>query len=169
MKRVIPGAVAAALLLGACSSDMSDLERDVAAIKARKSTRIPPIPQPKQFESFAYIPGDRRDPFIEVLPADRVASIAAGPRPDLNRNREPLEEFPLDSLRMMGTITTPVGVFALVRAPDNVIHRVTVRHYLGQNFGQIVAISATQVSLLELVQDGFGGWTQRNAILALTE
>jgi type IV pilus assembly protein PilP len=158
----------AALMLAGCSDDMSDLRRDVAAIKARKSTQIPPIPQPKQFEPFAYVPGERRDPFVETKPADRGVA-QGGPSPDLNRNREPLEEFPLDALRMMGTISTPQGVFALVRAPDNVIHRVTLKNYMGQNYGQIVAISATEVSLQELVQDGFGGWTQRAASLALAQ
>jgi type IV pilus assembly protein PilP len=158
----------AALLLAGCSDDMSDLRRDVAAIKARKSTKIPPIPQPKQFEPFAYVPAERRDPFVETKPSDRGVA-QGGPSPDLNRNREPLEEFPLDALRMMGTISTPQGVFALVRAPDNVIHRVTLKNYMGQNYGQIVSISATEVSLQELVQDGFGGWTQRAASLALAQ
>ncbi|MEC9364294.1 MAG: pilus assembly protein PilP [Pseudomonadota bacterium] len=158
----------AALLLGACSNDMSDLQRNVAAIKARTSTKIPPIPQPKQFEPFTYVPGDRRDPFVEVLTPSRGVNTA-GPRPDLNRNREPLEEFPLDALRMMGTVTTPQGMFALIRAPDNVIHRVTLKNYMGQNYGQIVSITPTEVSLQELVEDGFGGWTQRTASVALTE
>lgn len=168
MRRAVVALAGATLLLGACSDDMSDLQRDVAEIKARTSTRIPPIPQPKQFEPFAYVPGDRRDPFVEIIAPSRSAN-AAGPRPDLNRNREPLEEYPLDALRMMGTISTSRGVFALIKAPDNVIHRVTLKHYMGQNFGQIVAISPTEVSLLELVEDGFGGWTQRAASVALTE
>lgn len=157
-----------AMSLAGCSDDMSDLQREVAAIKARKSTRIPPIPQPRQFEPFVYVPADRRDPFVETRPADRAVAVT-GPSPDLSRNREPLEEFPLDALRMLGTISTAQGIFALVRAPDNVIHRVTLKNYMGQNFGQIVAISAAGVSLQELVQDGFGGWTQRSASLALTE
>ncbi|WP_370153103.1 MULTISPECIES: pilus assembly protein PilP [Pseudomonadota] len=168
MRRTLLSLSAAAMLLGACSDDMSDLQRDVAAIKARTSTKIPPIPQPKQFDPFTYVPGDRRDPFVEVLAPNRAASIA-GPRPDLNRNREPLEEFPLDALRMMGTISTTRGVFALIKAPDNVIHRVTLKNYMGQNYGQIVAITPTEVSLQELVEDGFGGWTQRTASVALTE
>ncbi|MEQ1440525.1 pilus assembly protein PilP [Fontimonas sp. SYSU GA230001] len=159
---------ATALLLAGCSGDMSDLEQYVAEVKARKSTKIEPIPQIKQYEAFAYVPGGRRDPFIEVRPAERETA-ASGPKPDLNRNREPLEEFPLDALRMLGTISTPEGVFALIRAPDNVIHRVTLKNYMGQNYGQIVAISGTEVRLQELVPDGFGGWTQRGAILALSD
>lgn len=167
MKRILLPLAGASLLLGACSDDMSDLQRDVAAIKARTSTKIPPIPQPKQFESFAYVPDGRRDPFVAVVQPSRTATT--GPRPDMNRNREPLEEFPLDALRMMGTISTPKGVFALIKAPDNVIHRVALKNYMGQNYGQIVSITPTEVTLQELIEDGFGGWTQRTASVALTE
>src|SRR5690606_33898613 len=127
-----------------------------------------PIPQPKQFESFAYVPDGRRDPFVALIEPSRQAS-AAGPRPDMNLNREPLEEFPLDALRMMGTISTPQGVFALIKAPDNVIHRVALKNYMGQNYGQIVSITPTEVTLQELIEDGFGGWTPRTASVALTE
>ncbi|MES0874846.1 pilus assembly protein PilP [Sinimarinibacterium thermocellulolyticum] len=167
MKRIVPTLLTTTLALGACSDDMSDLRREVAAIKARTSTNIPPIPQPKQFESFAYVPDGRRDPFVAVVETSRQA--VSGPRPDMNRNREPLEEFPLDALRMMGTISTPKGVFALIKAPDEVIHRVTVKNYMGQNYGQIVSITPTEVTLLELIEDGFGGWTQRTAVVALSE
>ncbi len=165
------GLIAAiALSLTACGADMSDLERYVAEVKARKSKAIDPIPQPKQFESFTYDPGERRDPFVELIneqPAS--AAISSGPRPDLNRNREALEEFPLDALRMAGTITSPNGMFALVRAPDGVIHRITRKNHMGQNYGEVVAISESEISLLELVPDGFGGWTQRPASLTLSE
>ncbi len=154
------------LTLAGCGSRMSDLEQYVAEIKSRTSTAIPPIPQLKQFESFLYVPGDRRDPFVEPRPE---ATVSTGPRPDMNRNREPLEEFPLDGLRMSGTIQTAGGLFALIRAPDGVVHRVTTRNYLGQNFGQIVAITSSEIKLQELVPDGFGGWAQRDASLALSD
>ncbi len=159
--------VASAVLAAGCGGDMSDLEAYVAEVKARQSTSIEPIPQMKQYEAFAYEPGDRRDPFTKAG-QPQTASVA-GPKPDLNRNREPLEEFPLDALRMVGTISTPGGVFALVKAPDNVVHRVTTKNHMGQNYGQIVGISESEVSLMELVPDGFGGWVQRPASLALAQ
>ncbi len=158
---------ALALMLAGCGSGMSDLERYAAEVKSRKSSSIPPIPQLKQFESFSYIPGDRRDPFVEPQPEATVSAV--GPRPDMSRNREPLEEFPLDGLRMSGTIQTAGGLFALIKAPDGVIHRVTTRNYMGQNFGQIVAITSSEIKLQELVPDGFGGWAQRDASLALSD
>ena len=158
--------IATAALTSACGSDMSDLETYVAEVKARTSTAIEPIPQLKQYEAFTFEPDDRRDPFTQV---QQVSSNVAGPRPDLNRNREPLEEYTLDALRMVGTINTPAGTFALVKDPDNVVHRVTIKNHMGQNYGEIVGISETEVSLLELVPDGFGSWVQRPASLALAQ
>src|SRR3546814_16618028 len=92
---------------------------------------------------------DRRDPFVLVEPRNEQAN-PNGPRPDLRRNREALEEYPLDALRMVGTITTPAGTFALVKAPDGVVHRVAVHAHMGQNYGEVVRISESEVSLLEL-------------------
>ena len=164
-------AAALPLMLAACSVGMSDLEDFVAQEKAKKSTRIEPIPQIKQYEAFAYAGGDRRDPFVPS--ADRHADASAGAnsglRPDLHRNREPLEEFPLDGLRMLGIIQANGQTFALVKAPDNVIHRVTRGDHMGQNYGAITQINDSEIKLAEIVPDGFGGWMQRLASLALAQ
>lgn len=167
IRGIIPivGLVAAGLLSG-CGKGTDDLEAWVAELKAQKAPPIEPIPQMKQYEIFAYNGLGRRDPFSAPLPSKGPGS---GPQPDLNRNKEPLEEFPLDALRMVGTINSKGVVYALVRAPDNVVHRVTVKNHLGQNYGEIVKIEESGISLLELVPDGFGGWVQRPATLALTE
>jgi len=154
------------LLLAACGKGMGDLEAWVTEVKARKPAPIEPLPQMKQYEAFAYVPAERRDPFSSLQPQKQAGN---GPRPDLNRNKEPLEEFPLDALRMVGTINAAGKTFALVKAPDGVVHRITLKNHLGQNYGEITAISEAEISLLELVPDGFGGWTQRQASLALTE
>lgn len=155
--------IAGAVLCGttACTSDMDELQQYVAQIKARKSTQIEPIPQIKQYEAFTYVAANRRDPF---LPSPEASNN--GLHPDTNRNREPLEEFPLDSLRMVGVIDYNKVLYALVKAPDNVIHRVTVGNYMGQNFGKIVKISETETDLDEIVPDGFGGFKEQPATLA---
>lgn len=162
-----PAGLVLALLLAGCGRGMGDLEEWVAEVKARKSTAIEPIPQMKQFEPFAYEAGDRRDPFEAAQAQDNTASD--GPMPDQNRNREPLEEFPLDSLRMLGVISSAGRTYAMVKAPDGVVHRVTLKDHLGQNYGEITGITETEVSLLEWVPDGFGGWIQRPATLALQQ
>lgn len=158
------------LLLTGCDSGMQDLEQRVTEVKSRKSQEIEPIPQVKSYEAVSYLPEERRDPFIpEQQEVDETEIAAGGPGPDLNRNREPLEEFPLDGLRMAGTIQAGGSTFALLRAPDGVIHRVTVGNYAGQNFGQIKSIDEAEVQLVETVEDGFGGWTSRPASLGLAE
>ena len=160
---------ACALAAAGCGKGMSDLEQWVADVKAQQSSTIEPIPQAKQYEAFAYVPGDRRDPFAPVEPERPEGMASQGPRPDINRNKEPLEEFTLDALAMVGTITSGGKTFAMVKAPDGVIHRVTVKDHMGQNYGEITAISEAEVSLVELVPDGFGGWVQRPATLALAQ
>ena len=157
-------------LLSACGSGMDDLEQWVAEVKARKSTEIAPIPQIKAFEPFAYDPAAHRDPFLPVAPKRSGGDGGgAGPQPDFRRAREALEEYPLDALRMQGTIRTPRAVYALVKAPDGVIHRVGAGTHMGQNFGEIRSITDKDITLTELVPDGFGGWQQRPATLALAE
>ena len=151
-------------LLGACTSDMDELQQYIAGVKARKSTKIDPIPQIKQYEAFAYVAGDRREPFTPSLPES--ARNGAGIHPDLSRNREPLEEFPLDALKMVGLIDFNKVLYAMIKAPDGVIHRVSVGNYMGQNFGKITSISESEVSLDEIVPDGFGGFKEQPASLA---
>jgi type IV pilus assembly protein PilP len=153
--------LAALVLLGACSSDMDELQQYIAQVKARKSTKIEPIPQIKQYEAFTYVAGDRREPFTPSVPKD-----TGGVHPDMNRNREPLEEFPLDALKMVGTITFGKSLFAMIKAPDGIIHRVSVGNYMGQNFGKITQISDKEVALDEIVPDGFGGFKEQPASLA---
>lgn len=167
--------VGSAALLSACGQDMGDLEAYALEVKSRKSRAIDPIPQPKPYEPFLYEPAARRDPFLPLLGARDAAALAGGGgvvggiRPDFNRPKEPLEEFPLDSVRMVGTITQKKQAFALIKAPDNVVHRVTVGDHMGQNYGKITAISETEVVLMEIITDGLGGWMQRPATVALVQ
>ena len=156
--------LAGAALLSACTDDMDELQQYVAQIKARKSTKIEPLPQIKQYEAFTYAAGDRRDPFAPTRPQSVSGSEVA--RPDLNRNKEPLEEFPLDALKMVGVINYNKTLYAMIKAPDGVIHRVTVGNYIGQNFGKIVKITDNEVALDEIVPDGFGGFKEQPASIA---
>ncbi len=158
-----------ASLLGGCTRGMSDLEQYVVEVKGRKSRQIEPIPQIKQYEAFTYVGGERRNPFVRFEPKRDANDPANGVRPDPNRNPEPLEEFPIDGLRMLGTINKERSVFALVKAPDNVVHRVTVGNHLGQNYGKIVSISESSIDLVEIIPDGFGGFMERPANLALSQ
>jgi type IV pilus assembly protein PilP len=155
--------LAAVALLAACSNDMDELERYVVAVKSRKSTAIDPIPQIKPYEAFVYVPGNRRDPFLPTVPEGARGSSV---RPDLNRNKEALEEFPLDALKMVGVIDYNKVLYAMIKAPDGVIHRVTSGNHMGQNFGRITKVSEKEVDLTEVVADGFGGYKEQPAVLA---
>lgn len=155
--------------LSACSSGMSDLEQYVTEVKSRKTRQIEPIPQIKQYEAFAYVDGERRNPFVRAEPQKDPNAPGNNIRPDPNRNPEPLEEFPLDGLRMLGTINKEKSVFALVKAPDNVVHRVTLGNHMGQNYGKIAAITDGSIDLIEIIPDGFGGFMERPANLALSQ
>jgi len=158
------------LVLGlqACSNDMDELQTYIADVKSRKSAAIEPIPQIKQFDAFVYLPSDRRDPFVQIEPRNENVTTS-GLRPDQRRSREPLEEFTLDSLRMLGMVTAQDHRYALIKAPDGVVHRVSLGDHLGQNYGEVVRITESEVGLKEIVPDGFGGWVERPAKLALPD
>lgn len=161
--------LAAAASVAACGGGQDDLETYVAEVKGRTTRQIEPIPQIKPYEPYTYIGTDRRNPFIKTDPPRDPNAPGSNIRPDPNRNPEPLEEFPIDSLRMLGTINKDRAVFALVKAPDGVVHRVTMGNHMGQNYGKIVAISDTSVDLVEIIPDGFGGFMERQANLALSQ
>lgn len=167
LARWVPWLAAAwlAALLGGCGGGMEDLQQYVAQVKARKNTRIEPIPQIKPYQPFVYAPGNRRDPFEPTAPSNPTAGV----RPDLKRNKEPLEEYPLDALKFVGVIDYQHTTYAMIKAPDGIIHRVTVGNYLGQNFGRITRITEAEVSLTEIVPDGFGGFKEQPAKLAAEE
>ena len=156
--------------LAGCARDSSDLERYISEVKARPAGPIEPIPEIKPFESFTYPEGALRDPFapLDFSPA-QASSQAGGPRPDPNRPREILEDFPLDTLRMVGILQQHDNLWALIRDPSGTIHRVQTNNYLGQNHGRIIEISERAVVLRELIPDGMGGWIEREASPAARE
>ncbi|WP_343226488.1 pilus assembly protein PilP [Pseudomarimonas salicorniae] len=155
------------LCLAGCTPGKADLESYVAEVKARPGPPLEPLPVMQQFETFEYQAQELRDPFSSPKQADEVAS--KGPRPDPDRRKEFLETFPLDGLDMVGSLGTGEELVALVVDPENVVHRVSIGNYLGQNEGRVTAISETEINLTELVADGAGGWIERQATLALDE
>lgn len=153
------------LAVSSCGGDSDDLRSYIEEVKARKNTNIEPIPQIKAHEPFLYVGAGRRDPFANA-PTQKAAGGALSALMDPRRNREPLEEFPLDALRLVGTLTISGQQFALVRDPTGVVHRVTTGNYLGQNYGKITQIAETEIALREIVPDGFGGYIERKAMVA---
>jgi type IV pilus assembly protein PilP len=164
--------VAAPLLLSACSGEQhGDLVAYVKKIKARPGKGIEPLPEIKPYETFVYIDEDRRDPFTQYVEEIRKEETAdTGLRPDITRKREALEEFPLDSLKYVGTLEKKGVVWALISAPDNTVYRVQVGNHMGTNYGEILEITETEVKLKEIIPNGAtGGWVDRMASLSLSE
>lgn len=165
--KLIPVVVLAALSLSGCSNDMEELQQHVAEIKGRPGERIEPLPEIKPYEAFAYNASSMRSPFVPAAPARN--DLAAGVRPDVKRPREFLEQFPLDTMRMVGTLQLLGRNYGLVQGKDGLVHRVLPGNFVGQNDGRIVGVSSTKISIIEIVPDGLGGYIERPAALALTE
>ena len=159
------GAVVLLAALAGCTPSESP-QQWVAREKAKKGAPLAPLPVIKTFEVFLYKDQDLRDPF-NVSPEEQDQAANNGPHPDQDRVREPLELFPLDGLKMAGTLGLAKSIEGLVRDPDGVVHRVHNGNYLGQNFGRITAISEDHIELVELVPNGSGGWMERQATIAL--
>ena len=104
----------------------------------------------------------------EEIP-EEIAELSDGLRPDLDRVREPLEDFPLDTLRMVGTLDINETVYGLVQTSDGLIHRVIPGNYLGQNDGRITDISESEILLVEIISDGIGGYIERDAAIGLSD
>jgi type IV pilus assembly protein PilP len=158
-------------LMYSCTSDQDNLSRYIAEVKARPAAPIPPIPEVETYTPYKYDGLAGRDPFRSSTSEgnDQVAAgtRGSGPRPDLQRTREYLERFELDTLTMVGTFSKESYKWALIRDPDGVVHRVSVGNYLGKNHGKINAITPGEVDLDEFIADGTGGWMVRPASMAL--
>ena len=174
MKARHVAAAAALVLLASCGGEeFGDLKAELNERSKDFRGRVDPLPQVRPYEPVPYTAEGVVDPFRP----DRI-DVAGGPRgprvetskmaPDLNRPKEPLEAFPLESLQMLGTITQNRDTFALVKAGPN-LYRIKKGNYMGLNFGVVTGIDEVQINLKELVQDGQGEWVERATALQLVE
>lgn len=162
------GLVAAAL--SACGGRDDDLRAYIDEVKARPGGRIEPLPPVEPAPTYAYEPGTRRSPFTPDAPQRRLSNDPnAVDGPDQNRPREFLEQFPLDTLRMVGTLADRRASFGLVQDKDGLVHRVGVGNHLGQNYGRIISITDSEIQLVEIISDGLGGYLERPAAIGLTD
>jgi type IV pilus assembly protein PilP len=157
-----------------CGDDgFSDLRQYVTEVKARPKGTIEPLPEVKVVEPFVFKPEGLRDPFKAISETEEAeeAQIATGNgiKPDTSRRKEELEAFPLDSLRMVGTVVMKNNLWGLIKASDKTIYRVQVGNYMGKNYGRIIRILTDKVELMEIVPDTPGTWREQQTSLALTE
>ena len=167
MKRLLlPAAVA--VVLGGCSSELDELKTFVRDSDKNLPRRIDPLPAVKPFEPFAYEGFDLPDPFKPRKLTPPKEGAGGGLAPDLNRRKEPLEAFPLEQLKMVGTLSQGKDNYAIVRA-DKTLYRVKKGNYMGQNFGLITDVTEAEIKLKEIVQDSAGDWAERQSVLPLLE
>jgi type IV pilus assembly protein PilP len=153
-------------VLAGCSSADDDLQRFIDTTKHEPGGRVEPLPEIRPYETFVYADSDARSPFMPSAPG---AGDLAGVRPDAKRNREFLEQFSLDTLKMVGTLRLGGSIFGLVQTKDGLVHRVAVGEHMGQAEGKITDITPSKISLVEIVPDSLGGYMERPAALALNE
>jgi type IV pilus assembly protein PilP len=157
-----------AIGLSACGGGSDDLDQYINTVKQRPGGRIDPLPEITPYEVFSYIADKQgiRSPFRPDTPQSKGGG---GPRPDVERSREYLENFPLDTLGMVGTLHINETMYGLVQTSDGLIHRVIPGNYLGQNDGRITEISESEIGLVEIISDGIGGYIERDAAVGLSD
>jgi len=157
------------LALASCGGEQfSDLRQFVKDSDKLPHGRIPPLPEVKTYEPFVYNAFDITDPF-KPRKIEPPKTAKGGLQPDFNRRREPLEAFPLENLKMVGTLQRKKEIYAVVRTPENNLFRVKAGNHMGQNFGRITAISESDIKLKELVQDSNGNWEEKDQSLLLQD
>lgn len=171
LKRITLLTLLAGLGLAACGGDMDDLDRYINEVKARPGGRIEPLPEITPYEVFTYVADAEgfRSPFVPDSPQAGSGLAAGGTRPDPDRSREFLEQFPLDTLRMVGTLELGDTHYGLIQTSDGLIHRVVPGNYMGQNDGRIVSVNESEIKLVEIISDGIGGYLERDASVSLSD
>ncbi len=162
-------------VMGCTSSGEDEIRQWMSEERAQARPRVTPITEPKQFKPEAYTTDAQLEPFnplklTQALRRDsaQLASNAALIAPEMARRKEPLEAYPLDAIKMVGSLQKKTQPAALVTV-DKLLYQVTTGQYLGQNYGRITSINETAIQLREIVQDATGDWIERTTSLELQE
>lgn len=162
-----------AALLGACGDgDVQEVQAWMNKTKAETQVHVERLAEPKTFIPQAYAGTDAPDPFSQnkllVELAKSAANSSSKYKPDMSRRKELLENFPLDTIRMVGAIQKGGVNYALLQI-DNSVHQVRAGQHVGQNYGLVTSVTDTAVNIRETVQDAAGEWVERAAKLELQE
>ncbi len=173
LHRLIVAAVAASTVaLAGCSPEHEELRLWMKQQEREVQPNVTPLQPPKQFDPQPYVMAQAVEPFSAQKLSVALKQEARQPNSmlaaEVNRRKEPLEAYPLDSMSMVGSVDRAGRRFALLRV-DNLLYQVKVGDHLGQNYGRITKIDETEVALRELVQDAAGEWIERPATLQLED
>lgn len=167
------GVILVCSLLVACGSDdLDEVRTFVRDAHSDRKPKVEPLPEIKTQEVFAYSASGLVDPFasFNLKPNSAKAGTAGnGGGPDPNRRKEPLEDFPLDSLKMVGTLARGKQAWAIIQAPDGSVHRAKSGDHVGQNSGLVTKVTEEKIDLIELIQGPLGDWIEREATMTLLE
>jgi type IV pilus assembly protein PilP len=165
-------ALIAALVLAGCGAEQQELTEWMEQQKREVKPSVVPLSPPKKFNPQAYLALTGVEPFSQQKLTVALKQEARQPNSllaaEINRRKEPLEAYPLDSMTMVGSVMRSGRPYALLRV-DNLLYQVKQGDYIGQNYGKITRISETDVALREIVQDAAGEWIERNSALQLQE
>ena len=145
--------------------DRSTVEKYIQSIQEKPGKALDALPIFPTYQTRSYQGENKRSPFQPAL----AKSPLKGDVPDLNRPRGELEAFSLDSLRMVGAIQQGSRLWAIIKAPNDLVYRITVGDYMGKDYGKVIKITDSDIVLSESVSDGMGTWVKREAILTLSE
>lgn len=174
--------IAALILLQGCSNDdFSDLDQYIAEVKLRPKGTIKPLPVSEPVEPFIFRPENlkRDDPFKAIKPGPDECEDSndcskpnlndTGRGPDTKRRKEELEAFPIESLKMIGTVNMKSNLWGLIKSSDRTVYRVQVGNHMGQNYGRIIRINPDKIELMEWVKDQQGMWSEQQMSIKLTD
>lgn len=158
----------ATTLLAGCDDPVSQADQAMQAIRAEPAPAIEPLPQPEKVEDFVYGAGDVRSPFLapSLMNMQSQSNHSNGVKPDVNRPREPLEDYEIADLIYRGKVVAPNGKeYGLVQLPDGTVRDVGIGEYMGKNDGRILEITPTQINLEEIVPDSRAGFVYKKTSL----
>lgn len=170
--RVLAGGLLASALMSGCAGSQDELQQWIDQQRREVKPNVPPLSAPKKFIPQPYLLGNAVEPFssqkLTVAIKQEARQSNSLLAAEINRRKEPLEAYPLDSMSMVGSVTKQGRPYALLRV-DNLLYQVKLGDYLGQNYGKITKITETDISFREIVQDAAGEWIERTSSLQLQE
>lgn len=168
---LLPG-LAVVMLLGGCGAPEDELQQWMDQQRREVKPNVTPLVPPKRFEPQPYLAAGAVEPFSAQKLAVALKQENRQPNSllaaEMNRRKEPLEAYPIDTLSMVGSVVRAGRPYALVKA-DNLLYQVRVGEYLGQNYGKVMQIGETEITVREVVQDAAGEWVERMTTLQLQE
>ncbi|MCG9759571.1 MULTISPECIES: pilus assembly protein PilP [Pseudoalteromonas] len=160
------------MFISGCNDSTAEQKEFIDQVKASSTPKIEPIPEMQNYEPFKYSASELRSPFVAPQPEvieNKLVQIKNCLHPDPDRDRYPLEKFPLDNLRMKGIIAKSDGRWALIEAATQGLYRVKRGEYMGLYHGKVLSVQADHLELLELIPDGTGCWKERLTKLEMLE